>query len=909
MNAAVERSRTAVPLLRRIVHELKLANSKTALESRQVRFVLDAFRHHRLTQRLHCKAPTEAEHLAATYAAYLQSTRRLLALQEKHRGRPKSVEESARLVGLQVPAARMDEELADRYQHLLQPLRDVEKNWDGNIREYLNDYLDKLKGDRERQTVGEDGDEIKFNFSEAAMLLQGSLYIYSRKVDTLHSAVAELFAHGPAKGKKKKAGAVDQPEDPQELLGANEFALLDEKAAMLRHQVDTRWLLEQDAKREKRPLPKQGCTRAEGRRDRLVALPISFIPTKSAPASAHSLQYVQNEQRVWINQASLFAFNTHALTARKASMLAVFLNPAYVELWDRFSAAFIPFLRGEDGRRCRRIGAPYNLEVPADVYERLCAYDQGAARPDDSFLEANGRPLQSGRPLQPACTSFCDDGGGGESPVHEPPAAEGEVEAARESNGVELAPPRDSEAPAAAESFREPAPPDLSAASAFSRFSVAVPPNVERELAFLDEYALAPNGRLRHVPREGERRRPTFRRARRQLEARDALIRKKMDAAGLDFEAERLDIAAFLSAKLFSRKISRIGSVLENFSPAVRSPHMRALNEAFYEQERYERSVLKRRAEAERERRAAERRSLRAVDTNARRSRSLRRRSDSPPEAGGKRARRSASPADDFGVPVDEDEEEAEAAVEERVADYDPVGRMVRAVDEAAGGAEDEEEDAHSEVSIFPEAPPDAADEPFARGDASASFLFGEETAETRGLSRFLSNDRQFFEFTELEKFFRRVSLESLGTDGAFMRQLQSFWNADADHSQEGMKKRLQTWTRHIVEQIKQDADHAPFEIHAYGRAVLRAFGEPPDALGRVIKFRRIVAGKDRYELSRFLLAVLILANCGNVEILDRGGEAARFRGLVHSRTKLRLLSLEERHKVFESEQALLTRS
>ncbi|KAI6238401.1 Protein FMC1-like protein [Aphelenchoides fujianensis] len=103
MNAAVERSRTAVPLLRRIVHELKLANS-TALESRQVRFVLDAFRQHRLTQRLHCKAPTEAEHLAATYATYLQSTRRLLALQEKHRGRPKSVEESARLVGLQVPA-------------------------------------------------------------------------------------------------------------------------------------------------------------------------------------------------------------------------------------------------------------------------------------------------------------------------------------------------------------------------------------------------------------------------------------------------------------------------------------------------------------------------------------------------------------------------------------------------------------------------------------------------------------------------------------------------------------------------------------------------------------------------------------------------------------------------------------
>lgn len=63
-------------------------------------------REHQLTQRLHCKAPNEVEHLANTYATYLTSTRRLAELQAKFRGGERSIEESASLVGLKLPNAK-----------------------------------------------------------------------------------------------------------------------------------------------------------------------------------------------------------------------------------------------------------------------------------------------------------------------------------------------------------------------------------------------------------------------------------------------------------------------------------------------------------------------------------------------------------------------------------------------------------------------------------------------------------------------------------------------------------------------------------------------------------------------------------------------------------------------------------
>uniref|UniRef100_A0A1I7XS17 Protein FMC1 homolog n=1 Tax=Heterorhabditis bacteriophora TaxID=37862 RepID=A0A1I7XS17_HETBA len=58
---------------------------------------------HKVTQRVFCNASNEMEHIAGLYATYLRSTRLLCELEARYKGGEKSVEESAKLVGLALP--------------------------------------------------------------------------------------------------------------------------------------------------------------------------------------------------------------------------------------------------------------------------------------------------------------------------------------------------------------------------------------------------------------------------------------------------------------------------------------------------------------------------------------------------------------------------------------------------------------------------------------------------------------------------------------------------------------------------------------------------------------------------------------------------------------------------------------
>uniref|UniRef100_A0A915PQ17 Protein FMC1 homolog n=1 Tax=Setaria digitata TaxID=48799 RepID=A0A915PQ17_9BILA len=49
---------------------------------------------------------SKEEHLSRTYRHYLDSTMRLEALQEQYKGGERSLEESAKLVGLKMPASK-----------------------------------------------------------------------------------------------------------------------------------------------------------------------------------------------------------------------------------------------------------------------------------------------------------------------------------------------------------------------------------------------------------------------------------------------------------------------------------------------------------------------------------------------------------------------------------------------------------------------------------------------------------------------------------------------------------------------------------------------------------------------------------------------------------------------------------
>ncbi|CAM9836427.1 unnamed protein product, partial [Hapterophycus canaliculatus] len=67
----------------------------------------------------------------------------------------------------------------------LQTTRDLARNWDVDIATSLEDYLEDL----EDITITLDGGASKVNFAEAALLIQGSTCVYSRKVEHVYQLV------------------------------------------------------------------------------------------------------------------------------------------------------------------------------------------------------------------------------------------------------------------------------------------------------------------------------------------------------------------------------------------------------------------------------------------------------------------------------------------------------------------------------------------------------------------------------------------------------------------------------------------------------------------------------------------------------------------------------------------------
>ena len=75
-----------------------------------------------------------------------------------------------------------------RYAHLLEPIRDLAQNWSIDIASELEEYL----GELESITISFD-DGRTLNFAEAALLIQGSTCIYSKKVEHLYTLVYQVL--------------------------------------------------------------------------------------------------------------------------------------------------------------------------------------------------------------------------------------------------------------------------------------------------------------------------------------------------------------------------------------------------------------------------------------------------------------------------------------------------------------------------------------------------------------------------------------------------------------------------------------------------------------------------------------------------------------------------------------------
>mmetsp|Transcript_108773 Transcript_108773/g.307655 ORF Transcript_108773/g.307655 Transcript_108773/m.307655 type:complete len:653 (-) Transcript_108773:129-2087(-) len=111
-----------------------------------------------------------------------------------------------------------------RFAHLLQPIRDLSKVWKIEIADELERYIEEVA----QLVVTNPTDGItQLNFAEAALLIQGSTAIYSRKVELLYQLVCQALdllnlstgkdAHGK-KGKAVQSGLWAPIPDTEQLL-------------------------------------------------------------------------------------------------------------------------------------------------------------------------------------------------------------------------------------------------------------------------------------------------------------------------------------------------------------------------------------------------------------------------------------------------------------------------------------------------------------------------------------------------------------------------------------------------------------------------------------------------------------------------------------------------------------------
>lgn len=143
----------------------------------------------------------------------------------------------------------------NRYKALIQPIKDIAANWDIDIADSLTEYLEELDNLR----ISIDGGKSNLNFAEAALLIQGSTAVYSKKVEYLHQLVLQSLEFITSKKKTttasgpKTAAAV---EDDDLLIFDNDASFL-----LLDHVVE------------------------EGRNINLKAAPPNYVTTKNARTS------------------------------------------------------------------------------------------------------------------------------------------------------------------------------------------------------------------------------------------------------------------------------------------------------------------------------------------------------------------------------------------------------------------------------------------------------------------------------------------------------------------------------------------------------------------------------------------------------------------------------------------------
>ncbi|NWZ25509.1 CNDH2 protein, partial [Asarcornis scutulata] len=131
------------------------------------------------------------------------------------------------------------EDVESRFLHLLQPIRDLTKNWEVDVAAQLGEYLEEL----DQISISFDGGKTTMNFIEAALVIQGSACIYSRKVEYLYSLVYQALDFISNKKREKQPCSVGEDgRDADATFGTEEeeFLSLDDIKDTSQGSVDMR---------------------------------------------------------------------------------------------------------------------------------------------------------------------------------------------------------------------------------------------------------------------------------------------------------------------------------------------------------------------------------------------------------------------------------------------------------------------------------------------------------------------------------------------------------------------------------------------------------------------------------------------------------------------------------------------
>ncbi|NXG40274.1 CNDH2 protein, partial [Dromaius novaehollandiae] len=131
------------------------------------------------------------------------------------------------------------EDVESRFLHLLQPIRDLTKNWEVDVAAQLGEYLEEL----DQICISFDGGKTTMNFIEAALLIQGSACIYSKKVEYLYSLVYQALDFISNKKREKQPCSIGEDgKDADASFGTEEeeFLSLDDIRDTSQASVDMR---------------------------------------------------------------------------------------------------------------------------------------------------------------------------------------------------------------------------------------------------------------------------------------------------------------------------------------------------------------------------------------------------------------------------------------------------------------------------------------------------------------------------------------------------------------------------------------------------------------------------------------------------------------------------------------------